>query len=406
MTESLTMAAARAPAPTSLGRGGCEQPRAALPALGRRHAAGAGVALVLVNVRYWSSVAPQVRRELRGWRRRAAEIGDPVLRALAVGKLEVEGFNAEAAAMLATLAPRRHRRSAVAAMVALEVMYDYLDGLTESPVGETREDGERLFSAFTDAVTPSLERGSGDYYRYHPHTEDRYLDGLVDTTRRALATLPAADRVASLLQASARRGAGAQLQIHHASTHGAAVEAWAKLHAAGSALPWREFLAGAACSVLAVHALVAAASDPRTTYEQAHELDAIYLSISVLPTILDSLIDHKADVASGQLGYLQHYESPTELAERLAIVIEGAVGRSRAARHGPHHVMTLVGVVAYYTSSPAARDDFAQPVTAQLERQLRPLLTPTLAMMRGWRAAKSLRARRRGLQTKLRRGAR
>ncbi len=363
--------------------------------LDRRLAARAGGALLLVNARYWSSVAPQVRRELHRWRRRAEEIADPSLRTLALEKLAQEGFNAEAAAVLATLTLRKHRRHAVAAMVAVEIIYDYLDGLTEPPCGQTPDDSERLFTAFTDAVTPSVQRG-GDYYRHHPRAEDGYLDELVDTARAALARLPAMTGLAGVMRASAARGAAAQLQIHSASAAGIEqLEAWAKLHAAGTALEWREFLAGAACSVLAVHALIVAASDPRTTREQALALDRIYLSISVLPTILDSLIDHDADAAAGSAGYVQHYDNTDELAQRLTSVIDGAVRCSRGAVHGAHHVMTLVGVVAYYASSPSANSDFARPVTAHLEQQLRPLLAPTLVMLRGWRAAKNLRARSR-----------
>jgi tetraprenyl-beta-curcumene synthase len=362
-------------------------------ALDRRLAARAGVALVLVIARYWTSVAPLVRGQMHRWREHAQAINDPVLRALALTKLEEEGFNAEAAAMLATIAPRRHRRGVVEAMVALEVMYDYLDGLTESPCQHTPADGGRLFTAFTDAVAPSV-KCSGDYYRRHPRAEDCYLEALVATVRSSLSELPATDRLTDILRASAARGAAAQLQIHGASSAGVEMlEQWAKLQAAGTALQWQEFLAGAACSVLSVHALIAAASDSRVTYQQALELDDIYLSISVLPTILDSLIDHEADAASGRASYLQHYDTRDVLAQRLASVISGAVSRSRSAPRGAHHVMTLVGVFAYYASLPAANSEFARPVTAPISKQLRPLLTPALTMMRGWRAAKSLRGR-------------
>jgi len=362
-------------------------------ALDRRLVARAALALVLVIARYWSSVAPLVDRQLHRWRQHAEAIHDPVLRALALAKLEEEGFNAEAAAMLATIATRKHRRRVVEAIVALEVMYDYLDGLTESPSPQMPADGGHLFTAFTDAVAPSTRRG-GDYYRDHPRTEDCYLEELVTTVRSSLSELPATDRLAGILQASAARGAAAQLQIHGASLTGVeALERWAKQHAAGTGLQWREFLAGAACSVLSVHALIAAASDSRVTYQQALELDEIYLSISVLPTILDSLIDQQLDMATGRAGYVQHYDDRDVLAQRLASVISGAVGRSRSAPRGAHHVMTLVGVFAYYASLPAANSEFARPVTAQISQQLRPLLTPALAMMRGWRAAKSLRSR-------------
>jgi tetraprenyl-beta-curcumene synthase len=360
----------------------------------RRLAAQASFALLLANTRYWSAVAPLVRRQMSRWHDRAQAIQDPVLRALALEKLSEEGFNAEAAAMLATLAPPAHRRSAVDAIVATEILYDYLDGLTESPAQELPDDGYCLFQAFSDAVAPA-GAPSGNYYRYHSRSRDcGYLDELVSTVRLALAALPASARLAEILKRSAARGAEAQLQIHAARLAGpGALERWAKLHAVGTTLHWREFLAGAACSVLAVHALIAAAADRGTTYAQALEIDRIYLSISVLPTILDSVIDYQHDLDCGRPGYVQYYDDRSVLAERLESVIGDAVKHARRAPHGAHHVMNLVGVVAYYTSSPTAKSDFARPVTDRIVRQLQPLISPTLVVMHAWRAAKRLRRR-------------
>jgi tetraprenyl-beta-curcumene synthase len=370
----------------------------------RRLALRAGVALALVNVRYWSNVAPLAREQMRRWRSRAQAIDDPVLRALALAKLDEEGFNAEAAAMLATLTPRRQRRRAVEAIVASEILYDYLDGLTELPGHEAQGDGDRLFTAFADAVTPSAQ-ARGGYYRDHSRSEEVYLGALVASVRLALGELPATARVAEMLARSAARGARAQLLIH--ATGPAQSEQprlWAEREAAGTSLGWREFLAGSACSVLGVHALIAAASDRRTTYEQALEIDRVYLLMSVLPTILDSLIDHAQDADADRPGYLRHYDDRDVLARRLARVIDDAVGHSRRAPNGAHHVMTLVGIVAYYASAPTADSELARPVMEHIGAQLRPLLAPSLRIMRAWRAAKRLRARRRGVPpTRLRR---
>jgi tetraprenyl-beta-curcumene synthase len=359
--------------------------------LDRRLATRAGMALVRANVRYWSGVAPLARRELKMWRERAGQIDDPVLRALALHKLSEEAFNAEVAAMLATLAPRGERSNAVRAIVALEVLYDYLDGLTESPADEWPDDGHVLFTAFTDAVTLTAPPRD-DYYRHHSRCRDSgYLCALVATVRDALGMLPATGAVTEVMRRSAARGAEAQTRIHAAPLSGtAALERWARVHAAGTPLQWREYVAGAACSVLAIHALIAAAADKHTTTAQALEIDNIYLSISVLPTILDSLIDYEQDMRAGRPGYIQYYRDRTALCGRLASVIDDAVDRARRAPHGAHHVMTLVGVVAYYTSAPSAQSTFARPVTENVERRLRPLITPTLAVMRTWRAAKRL----------------
>jgi tetraprenyl-beta-curcumene synthase len=358
----------------------------------------AGVAFVLANMRYWTGVARLAGAQLRRWRDCAQAIVDPVLRALALQKLDEEGFNAQLAAMLATLAPRAQRTRAVEAIVALEVLYDYLDGLTESPTREAPHDGSRLFSAFTDAVAPGA-RTAGDYYRHHPHWQDGgYLQQLVGAARTSLAALPGNGAVAETLHRSAARGAEAQLRIHGACLSGSAqLERWARRHAAHTSLQWQEFLAGAACSVLAVHALVAAAADRRTTRERAVQLDRIYLSISVLPTVLDSVIDYDRDARAGQPGYVRHYDDRVMLARRLDGVVEDVLAQTRGAPHGAHHVMTMTGVVAYYLSAPTATSAFARPVTEQIRAgSLRPLIAPVLAMLRAWRVAKRVRARAAG----------
>ncbi|MHB8242237.1 MAG: DUF2600 family protein [Solirubrobacteraceae bacterium] len=359
--------------------------------LDARLSASATIALLRANTRYWSNVAPLVHEQLEHWQARAQAISHPLLRALALEKLGDEGFNAEVAATLATLAPRIHRRRVVKAIVALEVLFDYLDGLTESPSQERPGDGARLFAAFTDAVAPATER-HGDYYRHHTCCDlSGYMDELVGTVRFALADLPGTTKLADLLRRVATRSSEAQLRVHSVTLTGVGqLERWATHNAAGTSLEWREFLAGAASSVLAVHALIAAAADHRTTYAQALEIDRAYLSISVLPTVLDSLVDYDRDLASGRPGYVRLYEDREVLQRRISRVIADAVQRARRIPNGPHHVMTIVGIVAYYTSAPTA--GLAEAVTEQTARNLRPLLGPTLAVMHTWRAAK--RARR------------
>jgi tetraprenyl-beta-curcumene synthase len=378
----------------------------------RRFVARAGLALGVANLRYWSTVAPIVRRELRRWEQRALTIEDPALRALALEKLRGEGFHAEAAAMLATLAPRSHRRDVVEAIVALELLFDYLDGLTERPSGDPLGDGELLFKAFSDAVVvPGA--GAGKKLELPPRSDDGYLELLSRTVSCALARLPAASAISEVAQRIASRGGQAQTRMHAASRLGTAqVEAWARREAEGTGLEWRELLAGAASSVLVLHALIAAASDSRTTGAEAEEIASAYLYMCVPLTLLDGLVDHEEDTrAEGDtsdagglgsagheadgLGYIDLFPDRDELSQVLADAIRRAALRARALRNGPHHAITLVGVVAYYASAPGARGEPAAPIVARLQAQLKPLISPTLALMRGWRLAKRMRARNR-----------
>ena len=368
-----------------------EQRELAHPHVDRWLTARAGIAFARANARYWSTVAPIARAQLHRWTQHAQRIPDPFLRTLATAKLRDEHFNAEVAATLATLAPHVNRAAAVQAIVAFEVMYDYLDGLTEQPSSDPLRDGRQLFRSFIDALTPHAPVGA-DYYKFHRQLDDGgYLQALVDGVRTPLEELPALDAIAETARAVARRCAEAQIRVHGAPHLGATqLRCWASNQARDSPLDWREFIAGAVASVLAVHALIAAAADPRTTPEQARAIDTAYLSISALSTMLDSLIDYEHDLATGAPRYLDHFEDHAVLAEQLTHVAAEAGRQARALPNAAHHIMTLTGVVAYYTSAPGARNEIARPLVTHIQRELRPLITPTLAVMRAWRSTKQL----------------
>jgi tetraprenyl-beta-curcumene synthase len=363
----------------------------------RRTVSRTVLALLLANVRYWTGIAPLVRREMRRWEQHAQAIPDPMLRTLALAKLRDEGFTAEAAAMLATLAPRSYRKDAVQAIVAIEVMYDYLDGLSEQPSPDPLADGERLFGALISAVAvPGAV--PADLLQKPSRCADGYLQELSRAVVLALARLPAAAAITEAAQQIAVRSAQAQIRMHAVPQLGIEqLEQWGTAEAQGTGLGWRELVAGSASSVLAIHALIAAAADASTTSEQAAAIETAYLSTCVLLTLLDGLVDHEQDKSHDrpdQPGYLSLYEDRQELSEVFAQGAQRATRQARELPHGPHHVMTLVGVVAYFTSSPGASGALARPIVAGLHAQLRPLISPTLAIMRTWRLAKRVRNRR------------
>jgi tetraprenyl-beta-curcumene synthase len=351
----------------------------------------AGAALVSANIRYWSGIAPQVRGELRRWSERASEIPDPHLRALAVDKLHAEHFNAQVAATLATAVPRGHRRRTVEAIVALEVLYDYLDGLTEMPATDPLRDRTKAYRAFTavfDKDPPAGDAGERPYA-----SDGGYADALCSAARDAIATLPSASAVASAGRRAAERCAAAQVCVHADAQLGTGqVEQWARERAAAEqSCDWREYLAGAVASVLAAHALIAAAGNDGVSEEQAHAIDAAYLSISALSTVLDSLIDHKRDLRAGDPWLVRLYGDPSVLGATLPDVAARALEQVRLLPDNGHHLMTMSGVVAYYSSAPEARRGEAWRSVRELHRELRPIIFPTLAVMRIWRFAKKAR---------------
>ncbi len=391
----------------------------------RPHTARVLAAFALANARYWLCMAAQVRREMRHWETRARAIEDPELRALALSKLRAEGFNAEAAAMAATIAPRATRAHAVRAIVALELLYDYLDGLSERPHADPLGEGERLYAAFVgaldaDGALPSEPRKATGQHRgttvqrrevTDPQAEDPgersdtlgaddYLEELSKAVRRSLARLPAREAIAPYALQCAARGAQAQIRMHATHTLGAAqLGEWARGEAHGTTLQWREFAAGAACSVLALHALIAAAADPRTTAAQARRIETTYLFTGAMVTLLDGVVDQERDLAAGALSYAGLYEDPALLAQALACATREASRHSNELRNGAHHLMTLAAAAAYWCSAPGAHGARAHPALAELRRELRGLLFIPLLVMRTWRVSRAARPRRRAFVT-------
>ncbi len=382
-------------------------------------------AFALANARYWLCVARQVHGQMRHWEARARAIEDPELRALALEKLHVEGFNAEAAAMAATIAPRATRAHAVRAIVALELLFDCLDGLSERPHCDPLGEGERLYAAFVGALAPgTLPSGearaidSGPRFApprnaIDPRAErpaqqlgalsaDAYLEELGQAVRIALAQLPAGEAIAPFAQRCATRGAQAQIRMHATSMLGAAqLGEWARGEAQDTPLQWREFAAGAACSVLALHALIAAAADPRTTPTEAQAIESAYLFTGAMVTLLDGVVDRERDAATGELSYAGLYEDPALLAQALALAAREASRHSRELRNGSHHLMTLAAAAAYWCSAPGARAAHARPALEELRRELRGLLFVPLLVMRTWRVSRAARPRRRALATEV-----
>ena len=349
---------------------------------------------MVANFRYWPTVAPVVRSELAQWQAPAASIDDRELRSLAISKQQDERFNAEVAATLATLAPRSARATATRAMVSLELLFDYLDGRTELPMSDQLKDAERLFGVFTGAIEPpDLDGAVNTYVRGEDDPDRLYTRALAQRTRENLYALPGAAPIARVAKASAERCAQAQARMHAAATLGGGeLREWASEHGQAGGLEWRAYLGGSMSSVLAVHALIAAAADPAATEVDATRIDRVYLAIAGVITMLDSLVDHSEDLALGKPGFGRLFDTPEELGRSVCALTREALARTREAPHGSHHAMTLAGVLAYYTTHPGARDRHARGTVAAVRAELSPTIWPTLAVMVGWRAAKRTRA--------------
>jgi len=323
-------------------------------------------ALAVANARYWLTVHRVVRRELERWRAHAQTL-DGDRRAIALGKLADAGPHALITATLATLTPRPHRERATIAIVALEVMYDYLDAATEQ--GVDLHTGRELYAALAAPFA------SGE-------PADPYLGVLARACRSAVRSLPACDAISATAAEIAACCGEAQIRSHLAVHDPGQLASWAAARPAHGLL-WWEAASGYAASILTIHALIAAAGDTRTDASDARSIADAYLVACALTTMLDSLLDREADAAAAAHSYISYYEQ-AEVSLRLGSLARSAMLAARRQRHGAHHSMTVAGIAAFYLSDPAAHD-LADDTTAAVRASLRPTVEPALAVFRLWR---------------------
>jgi tetraprenyl-beta-curcumene synthase len=276
----------------------------------------------------------------------------------------------------------------VLAIVALEVLFDYLDGRTEQGSADPLAEGERAFEPFIAAVSEHAprrrdgERGS----------EAEYAWTLSDCVAEHAGALPAFAAVRDLAVGAAQRCAEAQTRLHAASVLGdGQLWEWARAASTGSGLEWQEYVGGCASSVLAVHALIAAAAQEHVSRAEAVAIDEAYLAIGALITTLDSLVDEQEDAARGEPGFIRLFDHSEPMQTRVTALTRLALARARDAPNGAHHAMTLAGVAAYYTSHPGAQSERVRPIAAAVRQELAPTIRPTVAVLRAWRAAKAAR---------------
>jgi tetraprenyl-beta-curcumene synthase len=338
-------------------------------------------------LRYLLRVLPQVSAELARWSARAAEIPGPQLRQAATEALGKRG-NIEGAALFATLAPAGHRRDTVRALVAFQTAYNYLDALSELPSDDPRANGDRLHQALLAALDPGplhLDSAHVDYYAYCRRREDGgYLTAILDACREALALLPSFALLAPTVSLAAQRIVDFQaLNLSEPQGGHDALERWGgEVTPGGSGLAWWE-TAAAAGSSLAVHALIAAASDPRLYRQDVDEIDAAYFpSIGALHSLLDSLVDRREDHEGGRRCLLDYYDSTTPAAARLADLAARS-GKAVERLPSPHaHRVIVTAMCSYYLSAPECDTAEARAITDRLERALGAPLGLAILMFR------------------------
>jgi tetraprenyl-beta-curcumene synthase len=343
---------------------------------------------------YWLTIFPLVRRELRRWRVRAEAIPQPTLRDIAWRTLALEGLNAEGAALFAMLAPVGRRQAATRLLVAFQVMYDYLDALTERPTRDPLRSSRQLHLALLVALgRPAPVEG---YFAHHPlGCDGGYLAELAASCQTIFCELPGAREAAPHVIRAAVRSAEGQSQSHAAAfTNEHELIRWAERETpAGLGLRWWE-TAAAAESSLVIHALLASAAAPSLTATSAARIAAAYWPwITGLNALLDDLIDTAEDAAEGTHSYIARYRSPAVLARRLGVIAaEASSGIDRLPQRRRHGVI-FAAMTSYYLAVPQAADAWIEPVARQVREQVGMDVRPLLVVLRIRRKLARRRAR-------------
>jgi tetraprenyl-beta-curcumene synthase len=351
--------------------------------------------LAYVMSRFWLSVLPLARAQLREWERIAAAIPDPALRAHALGTLRSESFSALGAALVATTSSRTEP-ALVRLLVALQVAWDYIDTLAEQPVADPIGNGTQLHRALVDALSAAPPRE--DYYRLHSSQDDGgYLAALVRGCREACATLPAYEEVR---EAAVRELGKAEIQYtNHAPepVRLPALRAWTEtqVEEPGES-DWIE-LAAAASSSLGVLALLATAADPSTTRTSVGRVRDAYIPwVDALTALLDSLVDRPQDEADGMLNWVSHYPTAALARIRLFEIAVRAMAGVRELPHGGRHVVIVAGMIAMHLSQASAWLPQSEATTRAVLRATDTSVMPLLLLlMRTWRRTRVERERRR-----------
>lgn len=313
-----------------------------------------------------------VEHELRHWKQLADTIVDPRRRAHALGKVQDAWIHARLNVTPVARTRRRHRSKAVVASIALEVMYDYLDALTEQE-SELRT----ALSRYSALVLPFSDDRIATI-------EDEYVRELATASRLAFRALPGHAAVAPLCREVARRSAETQARCHVSSPEDFA--RWASSRPKPPDLRWWEAAAGWSAEVMTLHALIALATD-EVAVGAANRLTAAYQRICSVATLLDSLVDLETDRRSGGHSYVGYYESDEIASRRIASVAESALSAVALLPGAPHHTLTVTAIVAYFLTTPeaSASSISIDPVRETLGWPLRMLTAMFRLKRRLWR---------------------
>jgi len=329
--------------------------------------------------------------ELRRWRARALRIPAGPVREIALLALAHKRGNTHGAALFSVI-PQRRSRALLRLLTTYQVLWDFLDSLTETWPGLTADDTLRLHRALVDAVDPDAP--ARNYYAQLSIPDDGgYLRALVETCRRCCSALPTFPEVAPLLRAEAGR-IGVQA-INHASEPAhvpRALRAWVTREYPGAhEVAWFE-IAAAAGANLAIYALFALAAERGCSSDRISSTHRAYFPwAGALATMLDGFVDQFDDARRGEHCYVAYYQSPADAATQISRLLRRCMAETRALENSERHTLVAAAMVAMYLSRDSARATPLRGASEQIAQAGGSLTRALQPALRLWRLASKSR---------------
>jgi tetraprenyl-beta-curcumene synthase len=312
-------------------------------------------------------------------------IPEAIIRQDALATLHSERFNAEGAALFATL-PRRRDPQLLRLLVTFQILLDFLDTVSERSAPDPIANGRQLHLALVEALDPTCLLS--DYYRHHRWREDGgYLEALVQTCREACVRLPSYPLVQARVQRAAARFA-VQIFNHDPDPHrrDATLKAWVEREFPDEDdLGWWE-LAAAASSSLSIHALLALAADPACRGQDVDSVDAVYMPWAcAASTMLDNYVDHAEDLQNEAHNYIDHYPDRDSAECGVYKLLQRATYGANTLRDDAKQATIVAGMAAMYLSKDSARTPEMRSTTRSLIYAGGSLTRLLLPILRAWR---------------------
>jgi tetraprenyl-beta-curcumene synthase len=314
------------------------------------------------------------------------------LREDALDALRRKRGQSDGAALFSVLPQKRNRRY-LRLLVAYQIIWDYLDSVSERGASAGLANGRTLHLALIDALNPAGP--IRDYYRHSPWRDDGgYLRALVETCRECCAALPSYERVRGLVLRDAWRAQ--VLAVNHEldpATRDAALRAWADSEFPdGHEARWYE-LAGAASAGLPAFALLALACEPTCDEEKIANTHSAYFPwVSTLASMLDSYADQAEDAANGDHSCIAHYPGPDAAVSEMCRLVRRALRGLHTLNDRETHVLIASSMAAMYLSKDSVRTDAMCPASTRIADAGGSLTHTLLPILRLWRTANALRS--------------